>query len=152
MKSPVLNLVPDVIPENHKDLLRLGPKFVPSTKKIPYMDIISATESSALKLEYGKKVSEAQVLRKDVLRILKTAKPLRDNLTRKQRATLNEIKNDNDIDIYPFDKGTGLVRIKKEDGIQKIKEQIGDTEIISEDPTDAFARDIRKELSVLKRK
>ena len=152
VKSPVLNLVPDEIPESHKDLLSLGPKFVPNTKVIPYMDIVSITESSALKLEYNKKVSEAQVLRKDVLKVLKTAKPVRDNLSRNQRTALNEMKNDQDISYYPYDKGAGLVRMKKDNGIEKIREQIGNTEIINEDPTDAFARDIRKTLSTLNKK
>ena len=46
-KSPVLNLVPDEIPDAHKDILNLGPKFVPTVKRIPYMDIVSITESSA---------------------------------------------------------------------------------------------------------
>ena len=91
------------------------------------MDIVSTTESSALKLEYDKKTSEAQNLRKDVLRILK-------------------------ISIYPFDKGQGLVRIKTNYAIKKIKEQIGDTEIIKVDPTPKFACDIRKALSVLNKK
>ena len=116
------------------------------------MDIVSTTESAALKLEYSKKVCEAQVLRKDVLRVLKTAKPIKDNLTRTQRSALNEMKTDDSISYYPYDKGAGLVRIKKDDGIQKIREEIGDTEIISEDPTDSFARDIRKVLSALNKK
>ena len=152
VKEAVLNLVDDVIPENHKDVLNLGPKFVPHIKNIPYMDIVSITESSALKLEYSNKVCEAQILRKDVLKILKMAKPIKDNLTRNQRTAIREIKEDNEINIYPYDKGAGMVRIKKEDGIQKIREQIGDTEVIDNDPTDNFARDIRKELSILKRK
>ena len=121
-------------------------------KEIPYMDIVSTTESSALKLEYDKKNSEAQNLRKDVLRILKMAKPTKNNLTPEQRKALKEIKNDEEISIYPFDKGAGLVRIKTNDAIKKIKEQIGDTEIIKIDPTPKFARDIRKALSVLNKK
>ena len=149
VKEPILNLASDEIAESHKDILSLGPKFVPSTRKIPYMDIVSTTESSALKLEYNKKVTEAQILRKDVLRVLKTAKPIKDNLTRQQRVALREIKNDPSISIYPFDKGTGFVRIRKDEAIRKIKEQIGDTDIINDDPTNSFAREIRKELSVL---
>ena len=35
LKSAVLNLTNDELPEHHKSLLNLGPKFVPSTKKIP---------------------------------------------------------------------------------------------------------------------
>ena len=54
--------------------------------------------------------------------------------------------------IYPFDKGTGLVRIKTNDAILKIREQIGDTEIVDSDPTDNFARDIRNKLAPLNKK
>ena len=147
-----MNLAPDEIPEKHKELLNLGPKFVPHTKKIPFMDIVSTTESSALKLEYSNKVCEAQILRKDVLRVLKMSKPVDDNLTKEQRIALKEIKENNEISIYPYDKGTGLVRIKTTEGLEKIRKQIGDTEIIDTDPTDNFSRDIRKELSTLNKK
>ena len=105
-----------------------------------------------MKLEYGKKVPEAQVLRKDVLRILRNAKPIQDNLSRNQRQALKEMKEDPDISIYPFDKGNGLVRIKTEDATKKIREQIGNTVIIADDPTDNFARDIKNALSPLNSK
>ncbi len=152
VKDPILNLVDDEVPDNHKDLLSLGPKFVPNMKKIPFMDIVATTEASALKLEFEKKVCQAQVLRKDVLKVLKTAKPIEDNLSRGQRQSLKEIKEDPTISIYPFDKGTGLVRIKPEEALQKIREQIGDTNIVDRDPTDAFARDIRNALAPLNKK
>ena len=44
VKDPFLNLVDDEVPNNHKELLSLGPKFVPNMKKIPIMDIITTTE------------------------------------------------------------------------------------------------------------
>ena len=152
MKVPVLNLASNEIPDHHMELLMLGPKFVPHEKRIPYMDIVSTTESSALKLEYRKKISEAQNLRKDVLRIMKMAKPVKDNLNQKQRSALKELRSDQEISIYPFDKGTGLVRIEREKAISKIREQIGDTQIINIDPTKKFATDIRKVLSILNKK
>ena len=152
VKEPVLNLASDEIPSNQMELLKLGPKFVPNEKCIPYMDIISTTESSALKLEYSKKIVEAQNLRKDILKVIKTAKPVKDNLNRKQRTALRELKNDENISIYPFDKVSGLVRIRKQDAIDKIREQIGNTNIITDDPTKKFATDIRKLLSTLNKK
>ena len=48
MKVPVLNLASNEIPDHHMELLMLGPKFVPHEKRIPYMDIVSTTETSAL--------------------------------------------------------------------------------------------------------
>ena len=112
-------------------------EFVPAPKKIPHMDIITTTEAAALKLEFSKKnekICAAQVLRKDVLRILKNAKPVQDNLTREQRRAMAEMSKDQNTRVYPFDKGTGMVRISNADAIRKIKEQIGETEIIQEDP------------------
>ena len=48
VKDPFLNLVDDDVPDNHKELLSLGPKFVPNVKNIP-------AEASSLKLEFEKK-------------------------------------------------------------------------------------------------
>ena len=56
-------------------------------------------------------------LRQNVLRDLKMSKPPRANLTLKQRKALKEWKTDNDICIYPHDKGTGIVRISKNNAI-----------------------------------
>lgn len=77
------------------------------------------------------------------------AKPVKDNLTGEQRISLKEIKDNKIISIYPYDKGASLVRIMTEDGIKKIKEQIGDTQIIINNSSGSLARDIRKELSIL---
>ncbi|XP_065658414.1 uncharacterized protein LOC136082928 [Hydra vulgaris] len=109
-KDAVLNLCDTDISISHNDFLNLGPNFVPSLKSIPYMDIITTTESSALKLEYNNKVKNAQNLRKNVLRILKTEKKINNNLTKEQRISFREIKNDETIAIYPFDKGTGFCK------------------------------------------
>ena len=62
VKESVINLTTEPLPAHHKSLLNLGPNFVPNTKNIPYMDIISITESSALKLEYNKNIEVAQTL------------------------------------------------------------------------------------------
>ena len=44
------------------------------------------------------------------------------------------MKYDKNINIYPFDKGKGFVVIKKENGIQKIEEQLVKSKIIDHDP------------------
>ena len=152
VKEAVLNLCDNEMKEDHRDLLNLGPKFVPNVKQIPYLDIISTTESSSLKLEYNGNTENAQTLRRDVLRLLKTCKPPPDNLSRNQRKTLKEIKEDKNISIYPLDKGSGFVRIENEKAITKIREQIGSTKIVKEDPTQTFAHNIRNALCKLKKK
>ena len=80
------------------------------------------------------------------------AKPVKDNLTHRQREAIKEIKKDEEISIYPYDKGAGLVRIKKDDAIIKIREQIGETDIVNIDPTLKICRKICKVLSNLNKK
>ena len=50
VKNCVLNLADSEIPQNHLDLLNLGPNFAVTPRNIPYMDIITTTEIEALKL------------------------------------------------------------------------------------------------------
>ncbi|XP_065683453.1 uncharacterized protein LOC136096195 [Hydra vulgaris] len=116
------------------------------------MDIITATESSALKLEYNNKIENAQDLRKTVLRELKTGKKLNNNHTKEQWKAYRERKEEKNVDIYPFDKGTGFVRIEHSKALEKIREQIGPTKIVSEDPTANYAAKIRRYLSKLNKR
>ncbi|XP_065640485.1 uncharacterized protein LOC136073060 [Hydra vulgaris] len=116
------------------------------------MDIITATESSALKLEYNNKIENAQDLRKNVLRELKTGKKLNNNLTKEQWKAYREIKEEKNVDIYPFDKGTCFVRIEHSKALEKIREQIGPTKIVSEDPTANYAAKIRRYFSKLNKR
>ena len=49
IKPVTMNLCNDPMPPRHKDLLDLGPKFVPTSNIIPYKDIVTVTEATALK-------------------------------------------------------------------------------------------------------
>ena len=60
VKDVVLNLCNDELPPHHKDLLELGSKFVPNPTSIPYMDIITTTECSALLLQCNKQTTESE--------------------------------------------------------------------------------------------
>ena len=44
------------------------------------------------------------------------------------------MKGNDEIDIYPYDKGSGFVRMKREDAIQKIENEIGETILLTKDP------------------
>ena len=50
----------DRFTDHQTSLLKLGPKSVPTQKRIPYMEIITATESVALNLEYHNKEANAE--------------------------------------------------------------------------------------------
>ena len=63
----VLNLTGKTVDKNVTSLLNLGPNFVPTLKSITYMEIITAIESQALKLESSKKDISAENLRQTYL-------------------------------------------------------------------------------------
>ena len=63
----VLNLTGKTVDKNVTSLLNLGPNFVPTLKSITYMEIITAIESQALKLESSKKNISAENLRQTYL-------------------------------------------------------------------------------------
>jgi len=83
------------------------------------MDIVTIAEATSLKLTYDRKEVIGQKLRQDVLRTLKMTKPPRNNLTTVQRKAIKELKSDDNIKIFPFDKGAGLVRITNESSLEK---------------------------------
>ena len=70
MKPAVLNLTGKTVDKNVTSLLNLGPNFVPTQAFIPHVEIITAIESQALKLESGKKDTSAENLEKTVGKIL----------------------------------------------------------------------------------
>ena len=80
-------------------LLNLRPNFVPATKRIPFMDIISATETCALDFQNSSKETDVEFLPQKVSRILKKRNiniKLRGNLSKTQRKALIQIKSDKD--------------------------------------------------------
>ena len=70
IKPAILNLTKEKIPKHYESLLNLGPKFVPTNKNLPFMDIITSTESCALDMEHNHKENEAETLRQNVSSIL----------------------------------------------------------------------------------
>ena len=69
-ETSCINLTGKTIGKNVTSLLNLGLNFVPTPKSIPYMEIITAIESQALKLESDKKDTSAKNLRQTVNKII----------------------------------------------------------------------------------
>ena len=126
IKQAVINLTDIELTEEQMSLLNLGPNFVPATKRIPFMDIISATETCALDLENSSKETDAEFLHQKVGHILNKNLylKLRDNLSKAQRKALVQINNNKDTTIYPFDKGSGFVLLPEKNAMQKTEEQL----------------------------
>ena len=146
IKQAVINLTDTELTEEQKSLLNLGLNFVPATKRIPFMDIISATETCAINLENSSKETDAEFLRQKISKILNRNLniKLRDNLSKPQRKALVQMKNNNDTTICPFDKGSRFVVLSEKNAMQKIEEQLGKAKIAENDPTIKFTNKIQK--------
>ena len=151
VKNCVLNLANEELPKTHLELLSLGPKYAIVPKNIPYMDIITTTEVEALNLERNNQPASAELLRQEVRNILLKAKQPRANISEKQKQTIKEIQMDSHIDIYPFDKGNGFVRMNKEQSDLKMIDGIGTTKILKKDPTKSHVKQIQDLLSKIKK-
>ena len=153
IKQAVINLTDIELTEEQKSLLNLGPNFVPATKRIPFMDIISAAETCTTDLDNSSKETDAESLRQKVSHILNRNLniKLRDNLSKPQRQALVQMKNNKDTTIYPFDKGSGFVVLAEKTIMQKIEEQLGKVKIAENDPTLKFTNKIQKILCRLRK-
>ena len=69
-------------------IIQLGPKFAPTPKEIPKMEIVSEIEKAALQLEREGKKDKATNLRHQVTNILIHAKPPKSNLNAQQKRGL----------------------------------------------------------------
>ena len=93
LKPDALNLTNQEIPQNHLELLNLGPKFVPSNTKLPFMDTVNATEICVLTLEKENLIENAESLRQKISNVISRIIhfKIRNNLTFKQRIALKEL-------------------------------------------------------------
>jgi hypothetical protein len=152
----VLNLLKDELPCNQLSLLELGPKFVPTPKSVPHMDIITNVENAVQQLERKQDSTNyhSEQIRDKVSNALSkfiNFKP-KCNLSSEQRHALKEIKSDKNIKVIPFDKGSGFAVMNKDDMLTKMKEQIPSTTVITEDPTNALVKKFQAQISKLKKR
>ena len=66
IKSSIFNLTTEEIPKHCELLLNLGPNVVPTSKNLPFMDIITSTKSFPLDTEHNHQVNEAETLAQSV--------------------------------------------------------------------------------------
>ena len=63
IKPTILNLTREKIQEYYKSSLNLRIKFVSMNKNLPFMDVVTLTESSILNLGYNHKENDAEARR-----------------------------------------------------------------------------------------
>ena len=93
LKPAVLNLANQEIPQHYLELHNLGPKFILSSEKLPFMDIVNATAICALSLETVNQIENAELLRHKIGSV--TSKNINfkksNNSTFEKRAALEEL-------------------------------------------------------------
>ena len=73
------------------------------------------------------------------------------NLDRRQQRALRELREDTDMQVYLYDKGTGFVVFQKDDAMSKIREQIGDAKVCIRGPTDKLTKKFQRVTSKLRK-
>ena len=66
IKAAILNLTNEEIQKHYVPLRNHRPKVVPTSKNLPFMDIITSIKSCVLDMEHSHKGNEAQTLRQNV--------------------------------------------------------------------------------------
>ena len=74
-----------------------------------------------------------------------------DNLSKAQRTALKQLKNGEQMKVYPFDKGIGFELLNDIGSISKMEEQLGNTKIIDCDPTNFLAGKFQRHLRKIKK-
>ena len=154
VKPSIINLTDIALTDHQTSSLNLGPKFVPTEKRIPFMKIIIAMEPVALNLEYHNKKADAKFLRQNVCHALNENIniKIKNNLSKEQRKALKEIRQiNNNTNFYIFDKGSGFFVLSEGDPIKKIEKQLGKAKVIDEDPTQKYNSKIQKHLYELRK-
>ncbi len=121
----VKNISDRPLSSDEVSVLAKGINFSATPKKLPVVEIISATES-AIK-HSGLKQAEAEELRHKVCSNLVNSKLPRPNLTPGEDKALKTLAKEEDIVILPADKGKCVVVLNKKDYDSKCKELLKDT-------------------------
>ena len=79
-------------------------------------------------------------------------KKQQDNLSKAQRTALKQLKNNEEMKVYPFDKGIQFVLLNDMDDISKIEEQLRKSKIIDCDLTNLLTGKFQRLLRKLKKK
>ena len=81
----------------------------------PYLEYITAIKAACTKLSQ----QDAEELRADINRVLRSSNPPKPNLTKAQNLALRELKRDRDCIVLTADKGVAMVIMDRQDYINK---------------------------------
>ncbi|XP_072028434.1 uncharacterized protein [Amphiura filiformis] len=129
--------------DNETSLLCKGLGYAVTSNKIPIADIVTATESAIKQahLDPGK----SEELRQRISSTLRNSKPPPSNLTKEERAALNDLEKDKSIIIVPADKGKCVCVLNETDYRNKCSELLSDNNTykrIGYNPTSGYRKKV----------
>ena len=139
-----------ILSEDDISILQKGFNFAITSNFVPKLDIVSEIEGGISNLSSGDK----EIIRVEVSKALKSYRPPKSNVTRKERESLKQLKNDDSIIILKADKGNCTVVLDSDEYCSKMRDLLedGDTyEAIRRDPIKKVERDLNSKLLKLKR-
>ena len=112
----------------------------------PNLEYITAIEAACTKLRQ----QDAEELRADINRVLRSSQPPKPNLTKAQNLALRELKRDRDCIVLTADKGVAMVIMDRQDYINKANHLLNQStyKSIAKDPTSSIKN---KLINILKR-
>ncbi|XP_071442881.1 uncharacterized protein [Hetaerina americana] len=145
-KRVVVNLSSAEIDEATSLVLSKGLNFVPTSRRIPYLEILGSVEQAVRNLP----VEAAEDVRGEISMALKRAVPPKSNISGEERRALNTLRKNSAITVLPADKGNATVLLNAEDYHRKIQELLHDPtyRTIPRDPTDSI---VRKTIALIKK-
>ena len=136
-------------PAQRSDLAK-GPNFVVTPRQPPNLEYITAIEAACTKLSQ----QDAEELRADINRVLRSSYPLKPNLTKAQNTALRELKSDRDCIVLTADKGVAMVVMDRQDYINKANLLLNQNtyKVISKDPSNTIKNKLINILKTIKTK
>ena len=135
----IVNISKHELTEAETSLLNKGLNFsLPNSKKnIPQF---IATIENVIDNNFNKFTEvDKTIIRHNVCASLKSVKDDAHQLNREERATLNALKNNEDIFIAPADKGCSIVLMDKSDYFAKVNDHLGDSNTYEKQNNDTSA-------------
>ena len=131
-------------------VLKKGLNFAVTPRKVPVVDIVTATESACRSLNNG----DANELRSKVVNILnKNEKVKEQNVGKDEWDAIDNLRKDDSIIVLPADKGRVTVVMNKKDYLKKCEDLLSDEKTYSKlrsDPTAKYKKELVSALKELK--
>ena len=146
----VINLSNKPLTPAQRSVLAKGPNFAVTPRQPPNLEYITAIEAACTKLCQ----QDAEELRADINRVLRSSHPPKLNLTKAQNIALRELKRDRDRIVRTADKGVAMVVMDKQDYINKSNQLLNQNtyKVISKDPTNTIKNKLINILKGIKTK